>query len=92
MSSTTKSPDTDQQDPGETPPSAPRCEGHRRYGGAFTLGPVKWEQCRNTATVLLTVEQNGQILKDSPACAECWEEGRRAGIKQIDAKPIPTKP
>ena len=37
---TRKSPDTDHQEPGETPPSAPRCEGHRRYGGAFTLGLV----------------------------------------------------
>jgi len=69
-------------------PCAPRCEGYRRYGGAFTLGPVRWEQCHNTATVLLTIEQNGEILKDSPACAECWEEGRKAGIKQIEAKPI----
>jgi len=39
--------------------------------------------------VLLTIEQNGEILKDSPACAECWEEGRKAGIKQIEAKPVP---
>lgn len=68
---------------------APRCEGWRRHGGAFTFGPVRWEQCRNDAVVLLTVEQGGEVLKDSPACAVCWEEGRSRGIKQLDAKPIP---
>lgn len=70
------------------PDTKTRCDGWRRYGGAFTLGPVKWEQCKNDATVLLTIEQDGEVLKDSPACAECWKEGREKGIKQLEAKPI----
>lgn len=65
-----------------------RCQGWRRHGGAFSHGPVQWEQCSNPAIVLLTVEQDGQITKDSPACAVCWEEGRSLGIKEIEVKPI----
>jgi hypothetical protein len=30
-----------------------RCEGWRRYGGAFTLGPVHWEQCEAQGIVRL---------------------------------------
>ena len=70
------------------PDTKTRCEGWRRYGGAFTLGRPQWEQCKSDAVVLLTVEQDGKVLKDSPACADCWKEGQKAGIKQIEAKPI----
>lgn len=69
-------------------PPLPQCDGRRRYGGAFTLGPPRWEQCTNAATVLLTLEQDGETLTDSPACATCWAESRQTGLKQIDAKPI----
>ena len=51
-----------------------RCEGWRRHGGAFTFGPVKWEQCENDATVMLTVIQDGKQTVQ-PACQECWQEG-----------------
>lgn len=68
-----------------------RCDGWRRHGSAFSLGPITWEQCGNDAVVLLTIEQEGKIVNDSPACAVCWEESRSLGIKQIDAKPITTK-
>jgi len=64
-----------------------RCEGYRRYGGAFTLGPVKWEQCKENATVMITIEQDGKV-SDFPACNTCGEEGRQKGLKQIAAKPI----
>lgn len=66
-----------------------RCEGWRRYGGAFNFGPPRWVQCANNAIVLLTVEQDGQITRDSPACSHCWEEGISRGIKQIAATPLP---
>ncbi len=69
----------------------PRCEGFRRYGGAFSMGPVRWEQCHDAATVMLEVKQgdNTQIL---PACQVCWEEARDTkGIIVIDARPIIAK-
>ena len=72
----------------ETEQTKLRCEGWRRYGGAFTLGPPRWKQCKNDAEFLLTIEQDGEILKDSPACMECWKEGIEKGIKQISAVPV----
>ena len=63
-----------------------RCEGWRRNGGAFTLGPVTWEQCKNDAIVMLKVKQ-GKI-EELPACAECWEEGRENKIEILEVKPI----
>jgi hypothetical protein len=50
-----------------------QCEGYRRTGGAFTIGPVKWEQCPEDAVVILTVEQEGKT-QDFPACLKCWKE------------------
>ncbi len=51
----------------------PRCEGWRRYGGAFTLGPTTWEQCPNEAVVILEVAQRGVTAK-LPSCLVCWKE------------------
>jgi hypothetical protein len=66
----------------------PRCEGYRRYGGAWTLGPVKWQQCTATATVMLTIKQDGKKQK-LPACPKCWQEARGwKGIIVLDAEPI----
>ena len=66
------------------------CEGYRRRGGAFSLGPMTWEQCPNNAVVILTLKQKGEPKGEMPACAKCWEEARdpRWGIKIISAKPI----
>lgn len=64
-----------------------RCEGRRRYGGAFTLGPVRWEQCKEDATVTLKCEDCGTV-DTLPFCQVCWDEGLRCGIKIIEAKPI----
>lgn len=76
-----------------TPNNKPiQCDAWRRVGGAFTFGPTKWVQCPNDAVVLLTIEQDGEITEDSPACNACWQEGIKAKIKQIAAKPLPTKP
>lgn len=85
----------------QSPPPAPetakpgqkalRCDGWRRTGNAFSFGPMIWTQCENDAVVLLTVEQEGGIVEDSPACAACWEEGRKLGLKQLDARPIMPK-
>lgn len=65
-----------------------RCEGYRRNGGMMTLGPVRWEQCRNTATVNITVEQDGET-KTFPACKTCWKEAIEADkIKILEVVPI----
>lgn len=70
------------------PRGSPRCEGFRRYGSAFSLGPVTWVQCCETATVMLTVKQDGETQM-LPACPTCWEEARNTkGITVTDAKPI----
>lgn len=50
-----------------------KCEGYRRYGGAFTLGPVKWVQCTNDAIVNITFVQDEKELT-LPGCMECWQE------------------
>ncbi len=65
-----------------------RCEGWRRYGGAFTLGPVRWEQCPNEAVVLLEIRQKGVHMAE-PACMECWKEAMQTGIEVVKAIPIP---
>lgn len=51
-----------------------RCEGWRRYGGAFSFGPVTWRQCENEAVVLLTVMQDGKRQDAVPACETCLQE------------------
>jgi len=66
----------------------PRCEGWRRHGGIFTFGPVTWTQCPESATVMLTVKQDGKKQK-LPACPKCWQEARGwKGITVLDAEPI----
>jgi len=64
-----------------------RCEGFRRYGGAFTLGPIEWEQCEENAIVYITTRINNkkQII---PSCKKCWEESIENGIKIIEVKPV----
>lgn len=49
-----------------------RCEIFRRYGGAFSLGPVRWEQCPNEATV----QGVDPKFPDAtvPVCSECVPE------------------
>jgi hypothetical protein len=64
-----------------------RCEGWRRYGGAFTLGPVKWEQCKNDAIVVLKVEQE-KVVENMPSCLECWNEAKASGILIHSAEPL----
>jgi len=56
-----------------------RCEGYRRLGGAFTLGPSTWTQCKNKAIVSLLVKQNGKTQR-LPACQKCWNESIATGI------------
>lgn len=65
-----------------------RCEGMRRHGGAFTLGPVTWEQCKEDATVMLVVVQ-GKEETTVPSCMACWEEGiENKGIDIKTTRPI----
>jgi hypothetical protein len=48
-----------------------KCKGFRRYGGVFSLGPVKWEQCKATPTVMIKVKN---VKETQPACNHCWQE------------------
>lgn len=64
-----------------------RCEGWRRYGGAFTLGPVTWEQCKENGIVMLTFERDGK-QQTLPACKVCWQEYIDTKLKIISAIPI----
>ena len=64
-----------------------QCEGYRRYGGAFSLGPVTWEQCKKVATVLLTISE-GSKEQTLPSCQVCWDECLQNNIKVIRVKPI----
>lgn len=70
--------------------TAPRCEGYRRHGGAFTCGPVSWEQCGNDAVVLLDVKNpDGSKIEKSPACQVCWDESKTyKGMEILMAKLI----
>lgn len=66
-----------------------RCEGWRRDGGAFTLGPVKWKQCEANGVVELRFEdQDTGKQKILPACKECWAECLATGVMIIEARPI----
>lgn len=74
-------------------PKMPRCEGHRRTGGAFTFGPVRWVQCENDAIVLISVKQPTGDVEDSPACAQCWQESISNKAEITSVKPAePVKP
>lgn len=63
-----------------------RCQGYRRYGGMFTLGPVKWVQCENDAVVILEVSQ--ESVEAFPACMDCWSEAIERKISILSARPI----
>jgi hypothetical protein len=66
---------------------AKRCEGYRRRGGAFTLGPVVWEQCGNDAKVELIIVQDGK-KSVVPSCTFCWNEAMSNDKIQVkSAKP-----
>ena len=65
-----------------------KCEGMRRRGGAFTLGPVEWEQCSNDAIVMLKVKQDDGT-GEFPGCDACWRECRETkGMKVLEARPL----
>ena len=65
-----------------------RCEGWRRSGGAFSLGPIEWSQCENDGTVMLKLDQGGEI-SELPACQHCWTECLETdGIEVLEARPL----
>lgn len=65
-----------------------KCEGWVRHGGAFTFGPVKWDQCKNEATVKIHFQYDGDI-DTLPGCIECWRRCIDAeDIKVISVWPI----
>lgn len=65
-----------------------QCDGWRRTGIFQMGGTGRWEQCKNPATVRLTVRQEGKT-KTFPACKVCWEEATATkGIEILKAKPL----
>ena len=65
-----------------------RCEGQRRQGGAFSLGPVTWVQCSSPATVMLKLRQDGEIV-EVPGCNACWNECiENDEIKVLSVRPL----
>lgn len=79
---------TEKFKPTPTDAASVRCEGWSRTGGAFTLGPVKWEQCKSDAIVNLKFKQGNEPVKTLPACKACWEECFKNGIEIITSTPI----
>jgi len=67
-----------------------RCEGQERRGGAFSMGPVVWKQCKADATVMLTAVQNGKE-ENQPSCQKCWQKALDFGITITKAVPIEVK-
>jgi len=66
-----------------------RCEGFRRAGGAFSFGPVKWEQCENVAVAMIEILQNDDQPAIFPACGACWHEAlNNENITVLDALPV----
>lgn len=67
-----------------------RCEGWRRYGGAFSLGPVSWEQCKDNATVTAVFTNLGDKKgKRMPACDHCLREAQTTtGMKVTGIKKL----
>lgn len=66
-----------------------KCEGYRRYGGAFTMGPVQWVPCTETATVIIRVRQKNKDIDELPACLTCWGEAmENDGMEVLSARPI----
>jgi hypothetical protein len=65
-----------------------QCQGFRRYGGAFTLGPVRWEQCKEAPIVLITLI-SGTTGKPTtmPACNTCWLECINQKVELIKVEP-----
>lgn len=63
-----------------------RCEGFRRKGGAFALGPVRWQQCENEAVALLKVRQ--EVIAEYPSCLICWNEAKALDVEILSANPI----
>ena len=73
----------------------PECEGMVRHGGLFTIGRPYWTQCKEPATVMLTVEQTSGGWGHEggkgtfPVCNECWKRAEKTDdIKVLEVKPI----
>lgn len=64
-----------------------RCEGWTRRGGAFSFGPVQWEQCENDAVITMTVIQEGET-SEMPACIECWSTALKTDMEILAVVPF----
>ena len=63
-----------------------RCEGWRRYGGAFSIGLPEWRQCDNDGIALIKTTNNDKPL---PCCNICWNEIKKNEIIIESVEPIP---
>jgi len=70
-----------------------KCQGWRREGGAFTLGPVVWRQCDGKPVVRMNVRQEGEETGDLPSCERCWR-GADANpeVEIVSVKPLAEEP
>lgn len=64
-----------------------RCEGYKRVGGVFTMGPVQWVQCTNDAIVRLRATQEGRT-RTYPACKACHGRAVEAEITIVAVLPL----
>lgn len=62
-----------------------QCQGWRRTGGAFSLGPVTWNQCEEIPAVMLIVKGQTEPMA---ACGICWNECIETGVEILTATPI----
>lgn len=60
-----------------------QCDGWVRTGGAFTVGGTpEWEQCKNEATMVVTVQQ--ETIEDMACCDECLQRIGDYNIPVLD--------
>lgn len=69
-----------------TPPDLQRCQADIREGSFMTLGPRKWERCKNRPSVIVRETEPGKDgLRGAMAlCPGCLEQCRKQMGDKID--------
>lgn len=68
--------------------SLKECGGMRRYGGAFSFGPVQWVKCDQKPTVVIQIKQEEGLVENVPACTQCWKECIDKKMNILKVEPI----
>jgi len=68
--------------------SIDKCSGSRRYGGAFSFGPVTWVDCPEKPTVMIRIKHPNGKFENCPACNTCWKEAIENKMKIVKVEPI----